>query len=195
MTEQSDQVQPRSNLETFYSLDKIHFIPEEFSFFSVSGQQISVADVAIKQLINSKETVTSVNAPIDQVDSDIVYLSTTTASPDGKVPYTNRVYSYHLKTGVLEELYKNDVTSTMAPYWMTVMRTIGSEGSKVILVKDGLSYQSSCLSIWNDFTDYSYLDAANPNSGLFTFTVPQQLIVADKLKKDECLKNRAAEDI
>lgn len=173
------KLQTENKIESGYSLDD----PREIIFVSAGGETKTMADSAKKQLSDNDEKITSFDIPVDPDDSNIVFISTST-SWSGKDPYTNRIYKYDLDSGELKELVAKDFSMvTLGVLW----RTIGREGSKVIVMNDGIDNSPGpCFSIWAGWDSFSYLDIRNVSEGLKPYTVPQYKIDEDMQDQQKC---------
>ncbi len=180
-----EPVTVNQKLEQGYSFD-FQGTPQENVYFRSNEGKITMDEKSAKFLFEKKETITSINVPTDAKDQNTVYLSTTTAS-DTNTKYTNHIYSYNLKTQTLEELYKNDNTTWRGQDYLTVMKTIGREGSKILIIRDGLYYKPEvCESIWTYNKDITYLDITNPKQGLFTYEPPKEVLDKAAITQKEC---------
>lgn len=165
-TENKDVVKPKvitSTIEQGYSYDS----PQWESFMS---------DIKTK----TGENLESFYAPESSTDNDMIFVSTsgdTTGEwPDMKS--INKIYSYNIKTGKLSKLYEEQENR--------ILRTMGIEGSKLIVMYDGIDNSPGpCFSVWADWDDFGYLDVENP-SALNSYTVPDYQVQKGKQEQKEC---------
>jgi len=130
----------------------------------------------------TKETVESFSLPKSPLDSDVIYVSISAGMngewPDAKS--VNKIYSYNTKTAELLKLYEEEEPQ--------ILRTIGIEGTKLILMYDGIDNSPGpCFSVWADWDYYGYLDINNLNDQLNAYSVPAYQVKKGKKEQEKCL--------
>ncbi len=130
------------------------------------------------------ETLESFTMPESSLDSKIIFFSTS-AGIDGKdvknMKSKNKIYSYNLESNDFKELYSESENQ--------ILRTIGIEGDKLILMRDFIDNSPGpCFSLWSDWRDFSYLDIENNTKKLEEYVIPAYQIRKGKAEKEVCEK-------
>lgn len=164
---------------------KIHedytFSSGELPYFQSTGQggMKSMQKRAIAKIYARDEYFTSFHTPAYSNNPDIVYLSTQKVLKEG-LKWQNKIYSYNLKTGKLKLLYKERMDR--------LLRTVGMEGSKLIIMLDGIDNSPGpCFSFWADWEDFGYIDVSRARSKIMPYIIPQYKIDEAKAGQEECI--------
>lgn len=171
-----------------YPVEGAVLFHKDFSYESNGGAISSLAttdsfkldDATSKQLADNKETIESFYVPWD--DAGLYYFSTSdylgqTWAPDMKS--TNRIYSYEREFGVLKLIYTEKENR--------LLRTVGVEGSKLVLMTDGIDNSPGpCFSIWDG--EFVSLDLNDAAAGLKAYTMPDYMVLAGKIESAICAK-------
>ncbi|QQR84026.1 hypothetical protein IPJ72_02415 [Candidatus Peregrinibacteria bacterium] len=130
----------------------------------------------------TNEMVESFYTPKSPTDNNVVFVSTS-GEAKGEWPnlkITNKIYAYNVQTGELSKLYEEHENR--------LLRTMGIEGSKLILMYDGTDNSPGpCFSIWADWNDFGYLDVENPGT-LNPYTIPEYQVQKGKEEQVACQK-------
>jgi len=125
--------------------------------------------------------VESVSLPKSPFDPDIIYVSIS-AGINGEGPdvtSVNKIYSYNTKTAELLKLYEEEEPQ--------ILRTAGMDGTKLILMYDGIDNSPGPrFSVWVDWDYFGYLDINNLNDQLNSYTVPAYQIKKGKDEQKKC---------
>jgi hypothetical protein len=128
----------------------------------------------------TNEIVESFTFPESYDDPNLVFVST--SSNTSLASSTNKIYSYDLNTKKVTEVYSENEAS--------LLRTVGIEGTKLILMRDGIDNSPGpCFSYWANWEGFEYLDTENPTSGLKSYTVPTYQVEKGKVEQEECEAN------
>lgn len=154
--------------------------PDGFTSLS-GGNLIFMRKKAMGKLYQNEEYIDSVYAPEHPTDKDVIFISTSMAisryPEDAKS--LNKIYSYNVKTGDIAQLYEENDSR--------LLRTMGMDGSKLILMYDGLDNSPGpCFSIWADWKSFGYLELADIGEGLKPYTVPDYQIAKGKEEQKKC---------
>ncbi len=129
----------------------------------------------------SEENVESFYTPKSPSNKNVVFVSTSGSTTDEwpNLKSTNKIYSYNTQTGELTKLYEELENR--------LLRTMGIEGTKLIVMYDGIDNSPGpCFSVWADWDKFGYLDTANPSSGLRPYTVPAYQVEKGKVEQKKC---------
>ncbi|MFA5954454.1 MAG: hypothetical protein WC817_02895 [Patescibacteria group bacterium] len=171
-------------------------------FVSPSGEKTVVPDSIWFQIYAATafdktekqggQNLTSFYMPVHPTNKDIIFLSTEEPLVETFSRITNRIYSYNLKTSELKEVYSETVenNSPMNPHSARILRTVGTDGSKVLVLYD--DYENSpgpCTKIWYHYKDrVAYLELADVQGGLKSYTVPSYKVEEGRVDSDKCLQ-------
>ena len=153
--------------------------PEEF--LSPKGNTNFMDKKVQARLYLNNERIESISTPISPVMADAVFFSTS-LSISGDVEQESRLYSYNLRDNTLVEVYREKRRG--------VLRTIGIEGSKLVVFVDDGGATGSCFSPWRVAGAQKFLELAHPAAGLQPFIVPESQRVVEEKKFSECQKKR-----
>ncbi|MFA4980685.1 MAG: hypothetical protein WC589_24460 [Sphingobacterium sp.] len=129
----------------------------------------------------SGENVESFYTPKSPSNNNVVFVSTSggTTGEWPNMKSTNKIYSYNIQTGELTKLYEELENR--------LLRTMGIEGTKLIVMYDGIDNSPGpCFSIWADWDKFGYLDTTNSGSGLRSYTVPSYQVEKGKAEQKKC---------
>ncbi len=157
---------------------------EAEGFTSISkGNIISMDKKAMGNLYINSEDITSFYAPEHPTNSDIIFISTIGSITGGwpNMTGTNKIYSYNIKNSEITQLYEEQENR--------LLRTIGMDGSKLILMYDIIDNSPGpCFSIWKDWKEFGYLELADIASGLQPYTIPEYQIEIGKIEQEKCIE-------
>ncbi len=170
-------------------------------FVSASGDKTVVPDNVWFQIYAGSafektgkrdgQNLTSFDMPVHPVDNDVIFLSTSESLNEGYSRIKNRIYSYNLKTSELKEIYSEvaENNSPMGSHSARIFRTVGIDGSKVIVLYDDPDNSPGpCTRIWYHYKDrMGYLELADVQGGLKTYSVPVYKVEEDRVDADQCL--------
>ncbi|MBU1922197.1 hypothetical protein KKD84_03150, partial [Patescibacteria group bacterium] len=125
---------------------------------------------AIAELYGNKEVIESFYSPEHPTDKNILFISTSDALSAHFADLQkniNRIYTYNIESGELTKIYEEQNP--------LLLRTMGIEGSKLILMYDGADNSPGpCYSTWyNNKENFVYLELADIENGLVSYVVPQ----------------------
>lgn len=147
-----------------------------------NGNILYIEDNAINEINLSEEIISSFYNPVLPNNSNIIFISTHGNSESERwddQPKRNKIYSYNLETGDLNLIYEEQE--------FHILRTMGIEGSKLILMVDRIDNSPGpCFAIWADWNDFKYLELSDINAGLQNYTVPSYQIEIAKEEQTEC---------
>ncbi len=149
-----------------------------FRPYNEPGKPILVNESAAAELEERGETIESFDVPFDPKNDSIMYIST--SSNTNLEKSTNKIYAYNTSNGDLDVIYEEEAGH--------ILRTIGREGSKIIIMVDGIDNSpGGCFSIWGSWDDIQYIDLDEVSNDLQEYTVPQYMIDEGKAEQEECL--------
>jgi len=92
----------------------------------------------------------------------------------------NALFQYHLETGSLEEVYRDEKSGN-------IRRTLGSAGSKIVIVGYVPEFSPGpCFSPWLDNNSLQYFELADPQRGLQVYQQSPEKVSAEVKKKQLC---------
>ncbi len=154
-------------LEGFISLEK--------------GNSLVFAKKALAKLYENEEIIQGFYFPKSPANENVIFLSTSVDAYNLKTPHLNKIYSYNIKTGEITELYEEKVTNDR------LLRTMGIEGSKLILMVDMIDNSPGpCFSIWAHWDDFEYLELSDVNAGLESYKVPAYQVNEGRKESEKC---------
>lgn len=191
--ETKTETQTETKISEGYSVEGVELaayslVPSRGEFGVWTTEEIEKEGIPINleetYKIGDNQWIAGFFAPVDPADKDTVYFSTQMLDatgvdvlPDGKV--LNRILSYNLKTGATKELYKEERNG--------ILRTIGIDGNKVIVMYDGVDNSPGpCFSVWANWKDFGYIDITKPEAGLNSYTIPDYKIKEAQDAAKEC---------
>jgi hypothetical protein len=147
-----------------------------------------------KKINEPDETISNIDVPFDPKNPDILFLSTY-KEDTGSVKFTSKIYSFNIKTNELKELYKME-DKPKQPENGTILKILGREDSKIIVVADGVDNSSGpCFNFWASYSSsnsehFKYFDWNAQEKVLQNYTVPQEKIDSGKKQEAACNKQR-----
>jgi len=131
-----------------------------------------------------QESVESFNIPTNLSNPDEIIFSTSENINLEGTENINRIYSYNLKTKKRIVLFKEQNKSSQ------ILRTIGREGSKIIIFEDTIDNSPGiCTVIWKDYPEsLYYIDLKVREIDLKKYIVPQNKINEAEKIQETCLK-------
>ena len=181
-SEIKESVSPTFNLENEIEAELRHTdsIPPRETIkegYKYEDSQYETIMRAISDGTNENEIVQSFTFPELLGNSNLVCAST--SSGTSLTSSTNKVYSYDLKTKDLTEIYSESEAR--------LLRTVGIEGDKLILMVDGIDNSPGpCFSYWANWEGFKSLDVKSPSSGLKDYTVPAYQIEKGLEEQSKC---------
>ncbi len=161
-----------------------------FLLVSPTKEKIVIPDAVRKTLGQDVTNVTSFVMPTDEKDSQIIYMSSAKNIDEAQSRILNKVYSYNLKSSELKEVYSHidEKNSPMSNQLGRVMRLVGRDGSKIILMADSPDNSPGpCTRIWSDYKDNMfYVDVSEVQMSLKSYIVPQSKVDKEKADADAC---------
>lgn len=177
---------------------------QQLVLISPGGTKVNVpASVAIlvdgptryfTKIKNSQgQDIKSFDMPIHPKNKNLLFFSTSEPLDPNWLKVRNRIYIYNLKNFELVEIYNEDSqknSPVKGDGKGRILRTIGLDGSKVILLYDGPDNSPGiCTRIWYHYRDrMGYLELSDIAGGLKPYTVPPYKIEEDRIDADKCLQ-------
>lgn len=144
-----------------------------------TGSLIFLERKALGKIYKNEEWITSSYAPEHPTNPDIVFISTGDWSDATRS--INKIYSYNIKTGEIMQLHEE--------YEGRLLRTMGMDGSKLILMYDGIDNSPGpCFSAWVNWESFGYLELADIDGGLQKYTVPEYQVKIGKAEQEKCIE-------
>ncbi len=161
-----------------------------FLLVSPTKEKILIPDAVRMTLGQDITNLTSFVMPTDEKDSQIIYMSSAKNIDEAQSRIVNKVYSYNLKSLELKELYSHldEKNSPMSNQLGRVMRLVGRDGSKIILMADSPDNSPGpCTRVWSDYKDNMfYVDVSEVQMSLKSYSVPQSKVDKEKADADAC---------
>lgn len=173
-------------------------------FVSPSGKKTTIPDSIWFQIDSGSafsktgkrggQTLTSFVMPIHPQEKNIIFLSTDEFLNETYSSIANRIYSYNLQTSELKEIYheiaeSNSPRDSIFSNFARIFRTVGIDGSKIIVLYDHPDNSPGpCSGIWDGPKDsMGYLELADVRGGLKSYTVPSYKVEEERIGTDKCL--------